>query len=84
MSAWFVYILECNDDTLYTGMTNDLDGRLAKHQSGDGAKYTKSRGARRIIHSEKYKTKSEALKREHEIKKFPRRKKLEIVKSSLT
>ncbi len=83
MSSWFVYILECNDGTLYTGMTNDLEGRLEKHMTGEGAKYTRSRGAKEIIYSEEFKTKSEALKREHEIKKLSRSEKLRIIKPTL-
>lgn len=47
--SWVVYILKCADDTLYTGITNDLEARIVKHESGKGAKYTRSRGPFELI-----------------------------------
>lgn len=81
MGIWYVYILECKDKSLYTGVTNDIEGRILKHISGKGAKYTKSRGVKKVVHTEVYESKSEALKREHEIKSLDRLKKLELISS---
>lgn len=73
---WFVYILKCNDKTLYTGITNDLPKRLAAHASGTGAKYTRGRGPLKITHTERYRSKGQALKREAAIKSLTRAEKL--------
>jgi putative endonuclease len=79
--AYFVYILQCKDDTLYTGITTEVKRRLAEHKAGKGSHYTRAHGAAKIIHSEKQANRSEALKREAEIKKWPREKKLKLVSS---
>ena len=63
-----VYILECNDGTLYTGWTNDIDKRFKAHNDGKGAKYTKGRRPLKLVYLEELETKSEALKRENEKK----------------
>ena len=76
----YVYILECADSTLYTGWTNDLQKRLEAHNSGRGAKYTRSRRPVRLVYSECFAEKSEAMKREYEIKHLTRTQKLELVK----
>lgn len=76
--SWTVYILECADKTLYTGITNDMESRLAKHVKGTGAKYTRGRGPLKIVYTELLKTKSRALKREIEIKSLARKQKLEL------
>ncbi len=76
--GWVVYILRCADDTLYTGITNDLERRLLLHTSGKGAKYTKGRAPLRLIHREEYETKSLAAKREIQIKAMPRLAKLAL------
>lgn len=73
---WFVYILLCLDNSLYTGSTNDLEKRLDTHKSGKGGKYTRSHKPLRMIYSEEFKSKSEALKREAEIKSWTRSKKI--------
>lgn len=73
---WHVYILLCKDRSLYTGSTNNLEKRLKSHISGKGSSYTRSHKPLKIIHSEKYSTKSEALKREHQIKSWTRSKKI--------
>lgn len=65
---WIVYILQCADMTLYTGITTDMAARLKKHGTGTGAKYTKGRGPYVIVFTEYHATRSEALKREHHIK----------------
>ena len=62
-----VYILECNDGTLYTGWTNDIDKRFKAHNDGKGAKYTKGRRPLKLVYLEELETKSEALKRENKI-----------------
>jgi putative endonuclease len=70
--GWVVYILRCADETLYTGITNDLAGRLAAHAAGTGAKYTRGRGPFCVMLEEQYQTRSEASKRELAIKKLSR------------
>jgi putative endonuclease len=81
-SVWHVYILECDDGTLYTGVTTDLTRRLEEHRSGEGAKYTRGRGAKCIVYTEACGSRSSASKREAEIKKLSRQKKLTLVKYS--
>ncbi|MBI2092595.1 MAG: GIY-YIG nuclease family protein [Deltaproteobacteria bacterium] len=76
--TWYLYILECSDKSLYTGVTNNLAARFAKHLTGRGAKYTR-RGVRKIVHTETFKSMSAALKREHTVKKLPRRGKLALI-----
>jgi putative endonuclease len=77
---WFVYILECNDATLYTGVTNNLESRLHAHNHlSTGAKYTRVRRPVSIVYSENYDTRSEAQKRESQIKKLSRVKKLNLI-----
>lgn len=65
---YYVYIVECADGTLYTGFTTDLESRLKKHNSGKGAKYTRSRLPVRLVYSESYDEKNRALCREWHIK----------------
>ncbi len=78
---YFTYILECADKTLYVGYTTDLEKRLLTHNtSKTGAHYTKIRRPVKLVYSESFSTLSEALKREHEIKSWPREKKLELIK----
>ena len=79
MSEFYVYVLECADKTLYTGYTNDLDKRLKAHNSGKGVKYTRSRRPVRLIYSECFESKSEALKREYQIKQLTRTQKLKLI-----
>ena len=77
---YFVYILECKDKTLYIGYTNDLEKRVKAHNElKSGAKYTKGRKPVKLVYSEKYKTLSEALKREAKLKNFTRKQKLELI-----
>ena len=75
---WYVYIIECKDNSLYTGITNNLSKRLEVHNSGKGAKYTKTRLPVKLVYKEIYRTKEESLKRESEIKKLKRREKLAL------
>ncbi len=71
--SWHVYILRCADDSFYTGITNDVSGRLADHNhSKRGARYTKSRRPVTLVYQERKRNKSSALKREAEIKSWSR------------
>jgi len=81
---WFVYILLCSDNSLYTGYSPDPKKRFLEHKRGKGGKYTRSHKPLKIIYTEEFATKSEALKREIEIKSWPRRKKITILKLSLS
>ena len=76
---WYVYILLCEDKSLYTGITNNLKKRFVEHKKGLGSKYTRSHKPVRIIHQENFPTKSEALKREAEIKSWSRMKKINMI-----
>lgn len=76
---YYVYILKCCDGTLYTGIAVDVQKRLAVHNSGKGAKYTRSRLPVRLVYQETQPDKSAALKREIQIKKFSRAQKLQII-----
>jgi putative endonuclease len=71
-------MLECADNTLYTGITNDLDRRLAAHAAGKGARYTKGRGPFRLVYSEACAGRAEASRRETAIKLLNRTKKLRL------
>ncbi len=75
---YFVYLLLCTDGTLYTGITTDLERRFAEHKAGTGARYTKAHGAKKILYSEAHPDRSAASKREAEIKKLTRTKKLAL------
>lgn len=78
---WFVYILECSDKTLYTGITTNIEKRVAQHNNGkEGAKYTRVRRPVKCVYSESKKNRSEASKREHAIKKLTRLEKVKLIK----
>ncbi len=76
---YFLYILECNDKSLYTGITNDLDKRLSTHLNGKGSKYVRSRLPFELKYTEEFETKSEALKREIFIKSLNRDQKINLL-----
>lgn len=76
----YCYILRCADDTLYTGWTNDLSGRLKAHNSGKGAKYTRCRLPVELLYYEQFSTRQEAMSREWHIKQLSRKEKLELIK----
>lgn len=76
---WTVYMLRCGDGTLYTGCTNDLSRRLAAHQCGKGARYTRSRPPVTLVYREEVPDKSAALRREASIKGLSRREKLALI-----
>ncbi|HXB11213.1 MAG TPA: GIY-YIG nuclease family protein [Bacteroidia bacterium] len=82
MGIWFTYIVECSDKTLYTGTTNDIAERIAKHNEGTGAKYTKGRGPVKILYCHSFESRSEACKHEYELKQFSKTAKFDIIKSS--
>jgi predicted GIY-YIG superfamily endonuclease len=75
---WIVYLLRCGDGTLYAGITNDLEARLAAHRSGRGAKYTRGRGPLEVVHVEKRRSKGAALRRELALKRMRRADKLAL------
>jgi predicted GIY-YIG superfamily endonuclease len=78
-SGWWVYILACRDGSLYTGATNDLDGRLRAHADGRGARYTRGRAPLRLVYREACDGRSAALKREAAIKRLTRAGKLALI-----
>jgi putative endonuclease len=80
-TIWHIYILECADKTLYTGITNNLERRIKQHESGAGAKYMRGRAPFKLVYIKKFKTRSAASKREFEIKKMTRGKKLKLLKA---
>lgn len=77
----YVYILKCSDDSLYTGWTTDPTERIKAHNAGTGAKYTRGRGPVTLVYLEKFDNKGDALSREAEIKKLPRKEKLSLISS---
>ncbi|MEG2929050.1 MAG: GIY-YIG nuclease family protein, partial [Oscillospiraceae bacterium] len=79
----YVYILKCADNTLYTGWTNDLEKRIASHNCGKGAKYTRGRTPVELFYKEEQGTKEEAMQREWQIKQMSREEKLSL-KEQLT
>lgn len=79
---YFVYIIECANKALYTGITTDLKRRFQQHQTGKGARYTCYNPARKLKYFEKYRTRSKASKREYQIKSWPRAKKLALISSN--
>ena len=76
--GWHTYIIKCNDDSLYTGITINLEKRLAAHNAGKGAKYTASRRPVQLVYCEEAASRSEASKRENTIKKLNRNDKLAL------
>ena len=77
----YVYILRCADDTLYCGWTTELQARLAAHNSGRGAKYTRSRRPVELFYVEQYEDRHDALSREWHIKRMSREEKQRLCKS---
>ena len=75
---WFVYLLECSDTSLYCGITNDLEKRISAHNLGKGAKYTKTRLPVKLYWFEEVSDRSVASKREYQIKRLSREKKLAL------
>lgn len=75
----FVYVLECSDGSFYTGYTTDVERRIEEHNAGAGAKYTRGRTPVEVLHTERFGSRSAAMKREHEIKGFSRARKERLV-----
>ena len=82
--TWHVYIIECNDGSFYTGITNDLDKRITAHNGGHGAKYTKSRRPVHLRYSEPASDRGQASQREYAIKSLRKSAKLELIATQLT
>ncbi len=76
----YTYILRCGDGSLYTGWTNNLEKRLEAHNAGRGGRYTRSRLPVKLVYSESFDTKNEAMRREAAIKKLTRQEKEKLIK----
>lgn len=76
-----VYVLLCDDESLYTGYTKNLDARIRLHKSGRGARYTKMHKPKKLVYVEEFRTIGEAMKKERKVKKLSHRQKLELVKA---
>ena len=81
VNTWFVYILRCDDGSLYTGIAKDLDRRLEQHNSGTASRYTRSRLPVELVYQEEPTARGKALKRELAIKALSRKKKEELIQS---
>ena len=82
--AWYVYMLRCGDGTLYTGVTDDVERRLAVHRAGKGAKYTRGRGPLELVYTEEAPDKSAALRREYQIKRLTKQEKEGLIAKNRT
>lgn len=80
MSDHYVYVLECADGTFYTGYTTDVERRVAEHDAGEGAKYTRGRTPVELVYRERFDSQSAAMSREYELKQLSRRQKERLVK----
>ncbi|MDP2930562.1 MAG: GIY-YIG nuclease family protein [bacterium] len=78
---YFVYLIECKDGTIYTGITTDIQRRFKEHNLGKGGAYTRSKKVKKVLYTEEYKDRNSALKRESEIKGWHREKKLALINS---
>tara|TARA_Y100000310_G_scaffold255389_1_gene262810 strand:+ start:1606 stop:1896 length:291 start_codon:yes stop_codon:yes gene_type:complete len=83
-NVWFLYVVECSDNTLYTGVTTDVSRRVHEHNtSKKGAKYTRSRRPVRVVYYDEFPDRSSALKAEHWVKKLSRKEKQQLVSSRI-
>ncbi|MFH0763409.1 MAG: GIY-YIG nuclease family protein [Candidatus Omnitrophota bacterium] len=80
MTNWILYIIECHDRSLYTGITTDLEKRIKRHNQGRATKYTRARRPVKLVHSEIVNSESLARKREAEIKSLSRQDKIKLIK----
>lgn len=80
---WFVYLIECVDKSIYTGVTNNVEKRFSDHVGGKGGRYTRSHKPQTLLYTETFDIKGDALKRECQIKEWPREKKLDLIKKAL-
>ncbi|ANU26874.1 GIY-YIG nuclease family protein [Planococcus versutus] len=78
-SNHYFYVLECADRSYYAGYTNDLDKRLAAHNAGKGAKYTRAKGPSKLIYHESFETKQEAMKAEYAFKQLTKAQKMRYI-----
>jgi putative endonuclease len=78
---YWVYVIECADDSFYTGYTTDVERRVREHDRGEGAKYTRGRTPVELVHTEEFDSKSAAMSREYEIKQLSRRQKEKLVEA---
>ena len=78
---YHLYILKCSDNSLYTGITTDVERRVKEHNAGKGSKYTRAKCPVKLVYKEQYKDRSEAQVREAQIKSFTREKKLSLLKN---
>lgn len=78
-SMYFVYLIECKNGSLYTGITTNVERRFAEHKSGIGGRYTSAKEVVRVVYTEHYPDRSSASKRESEIKGWRRKKKLDLI-----
>ncbi|MEO5770208.1 MAG: GIY-YIG nuclease family protein [Polyangia bacterium] len=79
MASWFVYVVRCRDGSLYTGISTDVEARIARHNEGSGARYTRARRPVRLLYVERKRSRSNALRREAAIKSLSRAEKIELV-----
>ena len=79
MGLWFVYVVRCRDGSLYTGISTDVEARVARHNAGDGARYTRARRPVQLLYVERKRTQSTALRREAFIKSLSRPQKLGLI-----
>ena len=80
--VFFVYLLQCGDDSLYCGYAKNVDARVALHRAGRASKYTRSRLPVKVVHVESFPSQRAAMCREAEIKMFSRKKKLELIRAN--
>jgi len=77
---WHVYMILCEDDSIYTGVTDDVQRRLQEHRTSQGSKHTREYGVKKLLHLERYNNRSEARNRESQIKGWRREKKVNLAK----
>ncbi len=82
-NKWYVYILKCSDGRLYTGMTNDVERRFDEHKTGKGGHFTRAFGVKSILFKEEHPTRSEAMKRESQIKRWSKAKKRALINNDI-
>lgn len=80
---WFIYLIRCRNNSLYTGITTDVERRFLEHESGKGAKYLRGKGPLKLVFYEEVGTKSDASKLEHLIKKLSKKEKESIIKEGI-
>ena len=79
ISMYYLYIIQCKDQSLYTGITTDITRRVKEHSTGKGGKYTRSKRSVKLVYQEEYEDRSKAQSREAEIKSWNRFKKLQLI-----